>query len=138
MVKVDVLRKRLEQMNASLNKIKRYKDISLDEFLSDDIIQDVVEYNLFIAINMMADIATHIVIDEQLGSVNSMGEAFEILCQKGYISKEDMSLYKNMIGFRNILSHEYVKINKELVYSIAKNNIKDFQKFILFVHENFM
>lgn len=28
--------------------IERFKDISLEEFLKDDIIQDIVEYNLFI------------------------------------------------------------------------------------------
>ena len=51
----------------------------LRKFLKDDIIQDVVEYNLFIAINMMVDIATHIVVDNNMGNPKTLGEAFEIL-----------------------------------------------------------
>jgi uncharacterized protein YutE (UPF0331/DUF86 family) len=137
MVNIDVLKKRLEQMNVSLNKIKRYNAYSLEEFLIDDIAQDVIEYNLFITINMMVDIAIHIVVDNQLGSVNAMGEAFEILYKQKYISKEDMIKYKNMIAFRNILSHEYVKVDKKIVYQIYQNNLVDFQNFILFVHNNF-
>ncbi|MBV1821936.1 HepT-like ribonuclease domain-containing protein, partial [Anaerosalibacter bizertensis] len=61
MVDVEVIKQRLNQLSTSINKIERFKEISLEEFLKDDIIQDVVEYNLFIAINMMIDIATHIV-----------------------------------------------------------------------------
>lgn len=137
MVKSDVLRRRLEQLNISLRKLQRYKSITFEEFLEDDVIQDVVEYNLFISINMMVDIAMHIVVDEKLGSTDNMREAFEILYNEKFISKEDMINYKNMIAFRNILSHEYVKIDKEIVYNIMKNNLVDFKNFIVFVTEKF-
>jgi uncharacterized protein YutE (UPF0331/DUF86 family) len=137
MVKSDVLRRRLEQLNISLRKLERYKDISFEEFAEDDVIQDVVEYNLFISINMMVDIAMHIVVDEKLGSTDNMREAFEILYKEKYIKKEDMINYKNMIAFRNILSHEYVKIDKKIVFSVLKNNLDDFRNFIVIVTESF-
>ena len=66
MVDVEVIKQRLNQLSTSINKIERFKEMSLEEFLKDDIIQDVVEYNLFIAINMMIDIATHIVVDNNM------------------------------------------------------------------------
>jgi uncharacterized protein YutE (UPF0331/DUF86 family) len=137
MVKSDVLRRRLEQLNISLRKLERYKNISFEEFVEDDVIQDVVEYNLFISINMMVDIAMHIVVDEKLGSTDNMREAFEILYKEKYIKKEDMINYKNMIAFRNILSHEYVKIDKKIVFSVLKNNLDDFRNFIVIVTESF-
>jgi len=137
MVKSDVLRRRLEQLNISLRKLERYKNISFEEFVDDDVIQDVVEYNLFISINMMVDIAMHIVVDEKLGSTDNMREAFEILYKEKYITKEDMTRYKNMIAFRNVLSHEYVKIDKKIVFNVLKNNLDDFRSFIVFVTERF-
>ncbi|MDW7668789.1 MAG: DUF86 domain-containing protein [Bacillota bacterium] len=137
MVKSDVLKRRLEQLNISLRKLERYKNISFEEFIEDDVIQDVIEYNLFISINMMVDIAMHIVVDEQLGPTDKMGEAFEILYKEKYIKKEEMIKYKNMIAFRNILSHEYVKIDKKIVFNVMKNNLDDFRKFIVFVTESF-
>jgi len=138
MVKLEVIKKRLEQLNISLNKIIKYQSLSEEEFLEDDISQDVVEYNLFIAINMMIDIAVHIVIGNNLGSPDTMAEAFEILYKEKFISKEDMKNYKNMIAFRNILSHEYIKVDKRMVYDIMTNNLSDFQKFILFINDNFI
>ena len=133
MVSIDVVKKRLNQLTTSLNKIERFKDISLDEFLKDDIVQDVVEYNLFIAINMMIDIATHIVVDNNIGSPETLGGAFDILNKEKYLTDEKAKIYKNMVGLRNILSHEYVDINKKLIYEIFKNNLIDIKKFIIFV-----
>ena len=43
-----------------------------------------------------------------------------------------------MVGLRNILSHEYVNIDKSMIYDIMKNNLIDIKRFIIFVHDNFI
>ena len=138
MVDVEVIKQRLVQLSTSLNKIERFKDLSLEEFLNDDIMQDVIEYNLFIAINMMIDIATHIVVDNNIGNPKTLGEAFDILNKEKYLSDDETKGYRNMVGLRNILSHEYVNIDKEIIYNIMKNNLVDMKRFIIFVNENFI
>jgi len=138
MVDVEVIKQRLNQLSISLKKIERYKGISLEEFLQDDIIQDVVEYNLFIAINMLIDIATHIIVDNNLGNPETFGEAFSILNKEKYLDDNETKIYRNMVGLRNILSHEYLKIDKKIIYGILKNNLIDIKKFIIFVHDNFI
>jgi len=138
MVDVEVIKQRLNQLSTSINKIERFKEISLEEFLKDDIIQDVVEYNLFIAINMMIDIATHIVVDNNMGSPETLGEAFNILNKEKYLNDEETKVYRNMVGLRNILSYEYINIDKKIIYSILKNNLIDIKKFVIFVNDNFI
>lgn len=138
MVKVEVIKERLSQLSNSIRKIQRYEHLSYEEFLRDEIAQDIVKYNIFIGINMIVDMANHIVVDNNIGKPNTLSEPFEILWREKYISEKDKIIYTNMVGFRNILSHEYVKISKEVVYNIMKNNIVDMKKFILFVHENFI
>ncbi len=138
MVDVEVIKQRLNQLSTSINKIERFKEISLEEFLKDDIIQDVVEYNLFIAINMMIDIATHIVVDNNMGSPETLGEAFNILNKEKYLNDEETKVYRNMVGLRNILSHQYINIDKKIIYSILKNNLIDIKKFVIFVNDNFI
>jgi len=138
MVDVEVIKQRLNQLSTSINKIERFKEISLEEFLKDDIIQDVVEYNLFIAINMMIDIATHIVVDNNMGSPETLGEAFNILNKEKYLNDEETKVYRNMVGLRNILSHEYINIDKNIIYDILKNNLVDIKKFVIFVNDNFI
>ena len=138
MTNINVIKKRMNQLATSLKKVERYKSISLEEFLKNDIIQDVVEYNLFIAINMMIDLATNIVVYNNIGNPETLGEAFAILYKEGYISKADSEKYRKMVGLRNILSHEYVNIDKNIIYDVIRNNLTDIKKFILFIHNNFM
>lgn len=138
MVNMDVIKKRLNQLSTSLNKMERFKEISLEEFLKDDIVQDVVEYNLFIAINMMIDIATHIVVDNNIGNPETLGGAFVILNKEKYLSDDETKVYRNMVGLRNILSHEYVNIDKNIIHNILQNNLIDIKRFIVFVHDNFV
>ncbi|MBV1820445.1 type VII toxin-antitoxin system HepT family RNase toxin, partial [Anaerosalibacter bizertensis] len=95
-------------------------------------------YNLFIAINMMIDIATHIVVDNNMGSPETLGEAFNILNKEKYLNDEETKVYRNMVGLRNILSHEYINIDKKIIYSILKNNLIDIKKFVIFVNDNFI
>ena len=138
MVNIEVIKQRLNQLSASLNKIERYKNLPLEKFLKDDIAQDVVEYNLFIAISMMVDSATHIVVDNNMGNPEILGDAFEILNNKKYLEDKETKIYKNMVGLRNILSHEYLKIDKEIIYEILQYNLTDIKKFIIFVNDNFI
>ena len=137
MVYAEVIKQRLNQLSTSINKIERFKEMSLEEFLQDDIAQDVVEYNLFIAINIMIDIATHIVVDNNIGNPETLGEAFSILNKEKYIKDDEANTYRNMVGLRNILSHEYLKIDKSIIYDVLKNNLADIKKFIIFVNDNF-
>lgn len=138
MVNINVIKKKLSQLSRSLKKVENYQDLSLEEFLNDDIVQDVVEYNLFIAVNMIIDLATHIVVKNNMGLPETLGEAFTILHKEKYLSEEDCQTYKKMVGLRNLLSHEYVSIDKNLIYSIMKNNLIDIKKFIVFIDETFI
>lgn len=38
-----------------------------------------------------------------------------------------------MVGLRNILSHEYLKIDKRIIYNVLKNNLVDIKNFIILV-----
>lgn len=138
MVNMDIIKKRLNQLSTSLNRMERFKEVPLEEFLKDDIVQDVVEYNLFIAINMMIDIATHIVVDNNIGNPETLGGAFVILNKEKYLSDDETKVYRNMVGLRNILSHEYVNIDKNIIHNILQNNLIDIKRFIVLVHNNFV
>lgn len=138
MVNIQVIKQRINQLTNSLNKIERFQGLSLEEFLRNDIAQDVVEYNLFIAINMIIDLATHIVVDNNLGNPETLGEAFNVLNREKYLSDDETKIYRNMVGLRNILSHEYLKIDKKIIYDVLQNNLIDIKKFIIFINEKFV
>ena len=87
---------------------------------------------------MMIDIATHIVVDNNIGNPKTLGGAFDILNKEKHLNEDETKTYKNMVGLRNILSHEYVNIDKNIIYSIMKNDLIDIKEFVIFIHNNFI
>lgn len=125
MVDKNVILKRAEQIDKHLEKISPYSTLSKEDFLKDEKAQDIVEYNLFQIINHLIDIVQHIVVDENYGLPQSNYDASYILCEKGVFGNKDLDLLKKMIGFRNTIGHDYITLDKELVYSTLIKGEKD-------------
>ena len=130
MVKHDIVERKLSQIKKSLHKIAGYRELSCDEFIAHPVARDVVEYNLFIIINSMIDIASHIVTDDKLGEVDVLSDGFVILAECGYWSKEQAKVFVTMVAFRNMLSHQYAAVNPDVVYDILQNKLGDIDLFV--------
>lgn len=137
MVDQRLLAKKTAQIHTSLALIERYKGLSFEEFLRDEIAQSVVEYHLFIIINQMIDIANHLVADRQMGTVEYLSDGFKIFHQKGFIAAEEMDTYVKMTGFRNILAHQYSNLDKKIVFDAYQTKLPDFKKFLVMLEQYF-
>lgn len=135
MVKYEIMERKLSQIKKSLDKIANYRELSYDEFISHPVARDVVEYNLFIVINSMIDIANHIVADDKLGEVDLLSDGFLILAEHGYWSKEQATVFVKMVAFRNMISHQYATINPSVVYDVLQNKLGDIDLFVIKIVE---
>jgi len=64
-----------------------------------------------------------------LGLPSEENDLFNKMLKKGILTKEMVSILKEMRGFRNILIHEYAAIDDELVFEAIKKRLDDFEKF---------
>ncbi len=128
MVDKNVIISRIEQIDKHLEKISDYKKLTYEKFSKDSIAQDIVEYNLFQIINHIVDVIEHIVVDEDYGFPQSAYEAALILFEKKIIDDTDLSLLKKMIGLRNVIGHDYIAIDKRIIYSILTEKENDIRK----------
>ena len=81
------------------------------------------------AIQNCIDMAAHIVSEEGLGVAGSTNELFYLLEDQGII---DIGLTEKMIravGFRNLVVHEYGKVDLEVVFRVAHENVADLKEF---------
>lgn len=129
MVKQDILERKLCQIEKSLAKIAIYRPLAYDEFVSQPVARDVVEYNLFIIINCMIDIVNHIVADDRLGEVDVLSDGFRILAEHGYWTKQQTAIYIKMVAFRNMIAHQYADIGAHVVYDILQHKLEDIRSF---------
>ena len=125
MVNPSIIMKRVEQIEKHLERIRPFASLPYEAFLKDDVAQDVVEYNLFKIVNHLIDIFQHTVVDEEYGFPETAYEAAQILLTKKILSQEDVEIFKKMVGFRNVIGHDYINIDKELVYNILTHGERD-------------
>jgi uncharacterized protein YutE (UPF0331/DUF86 family) len=130
MLDKNLLLTRLEEIDKHLEKISPFSELAYQEFLNDANAQDIVEYNLFQIINHLITITQHIVVDEDYGLPQTSYEASQMLFDKGILDSTDLDLMKKMIGFRNIIGHNYLNINKEVVYLILTKGHQDIRKIL--------
>jgi uncharacterized protein YutE (UPF0331/DUF86 family) len=67
------------------------------------------------------------VADDELGEVNWYSDIPRILAQDGYIDSETEEMWVSMIGFRNVLVHQYADIDRQIVYDVLQNQLEAFQ-----------
>ena len=138
MLDKNLLLTRLEGIDKHLEKISPFSELAYQEFLNDANAQDIVEYNLFQIINHLITITQHIVVDEDYGLPQTSYEASQMLFDKGILDSTDLDLMKKMIGFRNIIVHNYLNINKEVVYLILTKGHQDILKILSKITKTFL
>lgn len=130
MVDRNILVAKVTTIEKCLNKVKEKRSASLDLFKADEDSQDIVLFNLMQAIQGCVDLASHIVSDEGYGMAGSMNEFFYLLRGRNLISVDLQEKLISAVGFRNLVVHEYAKLDLNQVYDIAIHGIKDLEEFI--------
>lgn len=130
MIDKDIVLNKANKVDHHMRRIREKRVVSLEEFLVDLDCQEIVLFNLQMAVQNCIDIAAHIISDEELGIASSTNEMFYILQENGYIRPE---LTENMVaavGLRNLVVHEYGNIDLKQVYQIANQDIDDLEDFV--------
>ena len=138
MVKLEVLQKRIEKAREYLKFLEDVnKNYNIEEFVKDKMLYGSTERFLHLTIEALIDIGNHIISDEDLGKVDRYRDIPIILYKNNYLDENMKDIFIKIIGFRNILVHDYLDIDKKRVYEILNQNLSDL-KLILQKYANFL
>lgn len=130
MVKREVISKKINLIRHHLERLSLKSNISLEEFLNDEDKRDIICHNLFVMLQYIIDICSHIVSDEGFEEPVFLSDMASILGKEKVIRKELQQPLKDMIGLRNILAHQYGDMDFKTIYNIVKNELKDVYAFL--------
>ncbi len=88
-----------------------------------------IRYGLFESIQIVIDVSCHLVSKYNLGYPKTYRDCIELLKKYDYISQDLAEPILKMIGLRNLLIHEYLKIDIKKLFSFLEY-IENFKKFI--------
>jgi uncharacterized protein YutE (UPF0331/DUF86 family) len=114
-----------------LSRVMEKRDIDLQIFLKDLDRQESILFNLQMAVHNCIDIAAHIISEEGFGVPGSTNEMFYLLEANGYLDRELTEKMVKAVGFRNLVVHEYGKIELKQVFEVAQEDIKDLDEYLI-------
>ena len=128
----DILQK-LEILREYVGYLKGYQKYTLDDLKRDYTLRGAVERYFELSIECVIDIAEIIISDLKLQRPEEYREAIDILGEKGIIPNEFAYYFAPIAGFRNILVHEYAKVDLKEVHRHLQENLPDFDKFARYI-----
>jgi len=113
-----------------LARIIEKRKVNFPDFAKDLDCQESILFNLQMAIQNCIDIAAHIISEEGFGMPDSTNEMFYFLEENGFLTHTITEKMVKAVGFRNLIVHEYGKVELKQVYDIAQEEIKDLNEFL--------
>lgn len=128
MLRPEVIRKRINKLNEYLDFLEKAQHYQRDLFMKKPEYYASTERFLQLSIESINDMGSHVIASEGLGNLNQYSDIPELFADNGWIDETTKELWLKMIGFRNILVHDYLEVDREAVYEILQQNVGDLKK----------
>ena len=119
MVNKNVLTARLERLVEYIKILKVVQEYDLERFVEDPFIHGTAERNLHLAIECLLDIGNHVISDRDYPKPENYADIFRILNDQGVIPGRLLDDLQGMAAFRNVLVHDYLRLDRGKVYRIV-------------------
>lgn len=118
---------RIEQYHGELKE--KQQSLSHEALLTDTTEQRAVERMFENAIQACSDLAQHVATHDFDFDGDASKEAIRVLGQQGVIDEETMNTLVAAVGFRNVLAHEYGKVDYGEVYKTLQTGLEVYDTF---------
>lgn len=121
-----ILSPKLEKLQEYVTYLKDYQKHSLEELKRDHTLQGAVLHYLQLAIETVLDIGEMLISGLRLRKPEEAREILLILAENNIIPKDFANSFMPISGLRNILVHEYAKIDLGKIYDYIQDKLSDF------------
>ncbi|MBI2459033.1 MAG: DUF86 domain-containing protein [Parcubacteria group bacterium] len=121
----------LQQFIKQLEKYQKMVDKK--RFLNDEMARDAIIKALERVIEAMLTVGEMLIAENNFSKAETKDEIFEILAQEKIYPESFKEKLWGLGGFRNILVHDYVEINLELVYKNLSKGLPIFKEYSRYI-----
>lgn len=125
----ELVRSRCQEIEESLERLERMRDLPKEVFLNERDMQDIACYRLLIAIEAALSLCYHVSAKRLKKVPGEYAECFALVADAGLITQDLSERLQKMARFRNLLVHVYWKINYDIVYEVIQHNLNDLRQF---------
>jgi uncharacterized protein YutE (UPF0331/DUF86 family) len=108
-----------------LDILEALRGYSIDQFLANPERYGSAERFLQLAIEALLDVGSHVIAELELGTIETYSDIPQLLADRGYVDAVLANQWIKMIGFRNVLVHEYLDVDRKIVYDVLQHHLGD-------------
>jgi len=122
----DVVLNKKESIERCVKQVRLYYNKASDLPFEDDFYkQDAIAINLQRIAEIAIDMANHIVKTKKLGIPKSSRDSFDLLKSEKIIPDDLATKLKGMVGFRNLLVHDYQRLDIGIMKRVIESGMDD-------------
>jgi uncharacterized protein YutE (UPF0331/DUF86 family) len=125
----DVINRKLESLRRCIARITSKLPITQEALRSNYDLQDIIALNLERAVQTCVDIAAHVLSQTEAPPPSTMAEGFARLAELQILPLQLAESLQKAVAFRNILVHNYMDINWDIVTDMVTYRLTDFVQF---------
>jgi len=121
----DVMINKIQSIHRCIKRAKEEYKLAGDHFPRDFSRQDAAILNITRACEQAIDLANVVIKTRKLGIPNESRESFAMLAKAALISEALSEKLQRMVGFRNIVIHEYQNIEVGVIQAVIESGLDD-------------
>ncbi len=129
MVDRDLVASKLGELAEHVARVRSRRKATAEDLRRDRDALDLVAFNLMLAVQACADVASHVIAGEGWPPPPSLGAPFERLREHDIISAPVCEALARAVGLRNLIAHGYAGVRPEMVHAAATTGLADLEAF---------
>lgn len=122
----DVAWNKKESIERCVRQVRQYYALPSDQPFSDNqLVQDAIALNLQRACEQAIDLANHAIKLLKLGLPQESRQSFLLLAENGCIPRDMATRLAAMVGFRNVLVHDYQQLDLGLMVDVIEHHLDE-------------
>jgi len=129
-----LIKEKIKLIQEDLLHLKDYQNLSFDKVARDYVTHKVIERIIEVIINEAIDINQHLIVELGKGKLPfEYKESFLFLAELGILPKKFAEEISRSVGLRNILVHQYRKLDEKIFYHSIKDCLRQYSLYCSYI-----
>lgn len=134
MIREDFIRRKLQLIGEDLARLVRFKDLTLDELLADDIrlaaVERIIERIVMRAVDVNEHLLAELLPPDARSTRLTYRDTYLALADVGVCTPEFAREIATSAGLRNILVHDYNDVDRRILHRSIGSCLRDYKRYV--------
>ncbi|MBI4330241.1 MAG: DUF86 domain-containing protein [Chloroflexi bacterium] len=130
MTSLAAIEKDISSIRRYLKILRGYQAHTREAIENDITLRGAVERYLYLVTQATIDVAEAIIAFKNFRRPGTYADAFHILKEEGFLSAALTDKLVKMVGFRNVIAHDYSSLDFRIVHDVMMHGLDDIEAFL--------